>query len=209
MSFESTADRSRCNQPSLRSYIGCFATAGWTPGVCQFRTWGESVVRAEIMPHSKDRERKRERSRLHDLIKVAFERQGWAFQKGFTEFRLVFDLPCGIRSRAPPCVSSAPCFVTPSHFKALSAHWKQSPGQKYKPNQRNWMHTVGGNSRATWRASSLFSHHSCAEQSCCTHKWSLSRSTCCVGTAKELKEKAPFFKYKWLDSGPPRATAKH
>lgn len=52
MTSASTVGRSRCNQPSLRSYIDCFTTAGWTLDVCHFRAYKESVALAEIMPHS-------------------------------------------------------------------------------------------------------------------------------------------------------------
>lgn len=52
MTSASTVGRSRCNQPSLRSYIDCFTTAGWTLDVCHFRGYKESVALAEIMPHS-------------------------------------------------------------------------------------------------------------------------------------------------------------
>lgn len=52
MTSASTVGRSRCNQPSLWSYIDCFTTAGWTLDVCHFRAYKESAALAEIMLHS-------------------------------------------------------------------------------------------------------------------------------------------------------------
>lgn len=72
----------------------------------------------------------------------------------------------------------APCFAIPLHFKGLSAHWKQSLGQKYKSNQYNWMHI----DCRTWRASGIFSNlnnHT-------ADKWGLSGSTCNRGKLKQL-----------------------
>lgn len=140
MTSASTVGRSRCNQPSLRSHIDCFTTAGWTLDVCHFRACKESVTLAELMPHSAGAAR----------IQGAGPYQGCTSERGqaklFKKDFLYFILfsACRWISRSK-CLapSSAPCFVTPSHFKGLSAHWKQSSGQKYKSNQHNWMHIVG------------------------------------------------------------------
>lgn len=52
MTSASTAGRSRCNQPSLRSYIDCYTTANWTLDVCHLRAYKESTALAEIVPHT-------------------------------------------------------------------------------------------------------------------------------------------------------------
>lgn len=139
MTSASTVGRSRCNQPSLRSYIDCFTTAGWTLDACHFRACKESVALTVIMPHfrwSKKNPGCRTLSKLDVIVRI-----GQAFQKGFTLFHRITHHQCHIVSASLVfCPLLRHTFTV--HFKGLSARWKQSSGQKYKSNQHNWMHIV-------------------------------------------------------------------
>lgn len=87
-------------------------------------------------------------------------------------------------------ISRSKCLARPllrasSHLytsKGLSAHWKQSSGQKYKSNQHNWMHIVCRIRQQPWGASSVFSYNSFNNHT--ADKWGLSGSTCNMAGGK-------------------------